>query len=178
MGDKIWNDPGLEPKRQYRWLLRFGTAASDVPEYICKSVDKPSFNISEQEHTFLNHKFWYPGRVEWQDVKVTIVDPLEFDAANRLQQIIAESGYLIPDDMDQALAPDKLTTISKAKAVEQVGLVVIQQIDANGKAVTEFELHNTWIKEVNYGSLSYEEDGLVEIELTLKYDWARQNHVG
>ena len=90
MADSIWNDPGLEPKRAYRWLLRFGTASDAVPEYICKKVDKPSFSISEQEHVFLNHKFWYPGRVEWNEVKVTIVDPLAFDAANRLQQIIAE----------------------------------------------------------------------------------------
>jgi hypothetical protein len=178
MADSIWNDPGLEPKRAYRWLLRFGAASDAVPEYICKKVDKPSFSISEQEHVFLNHKFWYPGRVEWNEIKVTIVDPLAFDAANKLQQIIADSGYLIPDELDAGLSASKLTTVSKAKAVEQVGRVVIQQIDANGDAVSQFELHNTWIKEVNYGTLSYEEDGLVEIELTLRYDWARQEHLG
>ena len=35
MADKIWNDPGFEPKRQYRWLLYLGSQATNIPTYVC-----------------------------------------------------------------------------------------------------------------------------------------------
>ena len=172
---EFWSSPGLEPKRQYRWLFSFGQKNDKLPSYICRKVDKPTFNVTESEHTFLNHKFYYPGRVEWQEVSVTIVDPIDLDAANALQKIIQEAGYRIPSDMDESLNREQLQTISKKKfASDVMGDVFIQQIDAEGKTVETWKLMNTWIKSVDFGALDYTADELVEITLQLRYDYAEQ----
>ena len=36
----------------------------------------------------LNHKFYYPGRLEWQTIDVTLVDPVSPDAVSTVNDII------------------------------------------------------------------------------------------
>jgi hypothetical protein len=180
----FWSSPGLEPKRQYRWLFSFGSAGGAIegklPSYICKKVDKPTFQVTESEHTFLNHKFYYPGRVEWQEISITIVDPLDMDAAHTLQEIVKEAGYVNPSEITAGSADSgtgKLQTISKKKfAQDVIGRAFIKQLDAEGDIRETWELHNTWIKSVDFGSLDYTSDELVEITLQLRYDFAIQSH--
>jgi|TARA_R110000824_G_scaffold112798_5_gene262177 hypothetical protein len=177
---EFWSNPGLEPKRQYRWLFSFGnkggSGKGDLPAYICKKVDKPTFQVTESEHTFLNHKFYYPGRVEWQEVSITIVDPIDLDAANALQEIIKDAGYFPPGGMGVDLTPDMLQTISKKKFTQDVmGFAKISQLDAEGDTRESWVLHNVWIKSVDFGTLDYSADELVEITLQLRYDYAIQH---
>ena len=64
----FWGAQGgaiVDPKRQFRWLVTFGN--SDLKSWYAKSVKKPSFTIGETPHQFINHTFYYPGRVEWQN---------------------------------------------------------------------------------------------------------------
>jgi len=178
---EFWSSPGLEPKRQYRWLFSFGIAGGalegKLPSYICKKVDKPTFQITESEHTFLNHKFYYPGRVEWQEISITIVDPIDMDAANTLQNLIEQAGYVNPANItvDADAGDGQLQTISKKKfAQEVIGRAFIKQLDAEGDIRETWQLHNTWIKSVDFGSLDYTSDELVEITLQLRYDFATQ----
>jgi len=177
MGNKIWSDPTLEPKRVYRWLFSFGAAGGRLPSYICKKVSKPSYSIKESEHQFLNHTFYYPGKVTWTEIDVTVVDPLDLDAADALADVLAQSGYLFPNNMDTNLSPDQLTTPSKAKSAGPngaLGEAYIRQIDADGNEREKWTLKNAWIKEVKFGDLNYSEDGLVEITIKIQYDWAFQ----
>jgi hypothetical protein len=160
----------VEPKRAYRWILYLG----GIPSWICKKVSKPSFAVSETEHTFLNHKFYYPGRVEWNTVTVTLADPVEPDAAKTMLNIIQGSGYQLPVDAQKAQA----STISKAKAVEALGTVRIQQLGADGKEIEEWELVNAWIKDVKLGELDYESDDMVDVEIEIRYDYAVLNTSG
>jgi hypothetical protein len=46
------------------------------------------------------------------------------------------------------------------------------QVDANGARIEEWKLYNPMITNVNYGSLSYENDGFVDISFTITYDYA------
>jgi len=159
----FWTDYNTEPKRAYRWVLYIG----GIPQWICKKVTKPSYSISETPHKYINHTFWYPGKVEWNTISLTLVDPVDPDASKTIQDIVAASGYHFPKD------PNDVTTISKAKAVESLGRVSIQQIGSEeGEIIEEWELTNAWIKDVKLGELSYDEDGMVEIELELRYDFA------
>ena len=53
-----------EPKRAFRFKIIFNGLADDSGYvWFAKKVAKPKFEISESEHTFLTHKFYYPGRV-------------------------------------------------------------------------------------------------------------------
>lgn len=170
MAESFWSDSKVEPKRAYRWLLLLG----GIPQWMCKKVSKPSFAVSETEHTYLNHKFYYPGRVEWNTVTVTLADPVAPDAAASMVKIIEKSGYRLPVDKNKA----EEHTISKAGAVGALGSVRIQQLGADGKAIEEWELVNAWVKDVKLGELDYESDDMVDVELELRYDYAKLNKSG
>jgi hypothetical protein len=43
--------------------------------FYAKTAEKPSFALGEATHSFLNHTFKFPGRVTWNDVTITMVDP-------------------------------------------------------------------------------------------------------
>ena len=161
----FWSDVNTEPKRAYRWVLYLG----GIPQWMCKKVSKPSFTVSETEHVYLNHKFWYPGRVEWNTVSVTLADPVTPDAAVTMMSIIDGAGYKLP------LNANSTTTISKKAAVDALLRVAIHQIDENGKPIERWDLVNAWVKDVKFGELDYTSDDMVDIELEIRYDYAELN---
>jgi len=158
----FWSDPNLEPKRAYRWVMRLG----GIPQWLIKKTSKPSFKVSETPHKYINHTFYYPGRVEWDQVELTLVDPLTPDASMTILNIIQNSGYHFPKD------PNDTSTISKARAVGALGNVVIEQLDPDGGVADQWTLKYAWISNVKMGDLDYEGDNMVEISLTLRFDYA------
>lgn len=154
---------GNDPKRGFRFQLLNG----NIPAYTIKKVTKPSFTVQESKHSYLNHTYYYPGRVEWNTVSVTLVDPVNPDAAATLANIIREGGY-----KPLTSPSDKLSSTSKSSALSALGLIQIQQLDANGDPLETWTLHNAWIKDVKFGDLDYESDDLTEIEIEFRYDHA------
>ena len=77
----FWTDAqNKDPKRAYRFIVNIGNMPNGAQWY-AKAVKKPAITITEVDHSFLNHKFYYPGRAEWDTVEVTLVDPVSPDAA-------------------------------------------------------------------------------------------------
>ncbi len=91
-GPGFWADNTTEPKRQHKWLL----SLDGIDSWIIKSVDKPSFTLSEAKHQFLNYEFYFPGRVTFNAISVSLVDPIYPDAASTLYTILGASGYRNP----------------------------------------------------------------------------------
>lgn len=170
---KFWSDAAIEPKRKYRFLLSF----NGIPQWIVKTTGKPNFSVSESEHSFINYKFYYPGRLEWEEVSITLVDPVDPDASHTMLQLIENSGYVAPhnflnDPQGRGVASN-VVTFSKKRAVDAVGgRMFIHMIDENGAPIETWSLYNPWIKSVNFGDLDYESDELVNVELSIRYDWA------
>ena len=162
-----------DPKRKFRFIVEFqgiqDPNGNGATLWYAKTINKPSFQISSSEHKFLNHTFFYPGSVTWQDINLTLVDPANPDMAATLSDIIVQSGYSPPTNASAA----QLGSISKARAAGALGTVIITQLDANGGTLEKWTLWNSFITEVKYGDLAYGEDDLTEMSLTLKYDWAR-----
>jgi hypothetical protein len=159
----FWHDAtGLDPKRQYRWVLY----NDHIPLYTLKKVNKPSFTVSESTHKYLNHTYYYPGRVEWEKISMTLADPVQPDAAATITNIIKNSGYT------PAVTSDDLQTMSKEFSVAALGQVSIQQIDSEGNAVETWTLWNAFVTAVKYGDLDYEGDEMTDVEIELRYDYA------
>lgn len=159
-----------DPKRKFRFTVEFQgiqAAQGGAMLWYAKTATKPSFQIAAAEHKYLNHTFYYPGSVTWQDVTVTLVDPVDPDMAATLSDIVVQSGYSPPADAND------LVTMSKAKAAGALGTVIVTQIDAEGATLEQWTLWNSFITEVKYGDLEYGGDDLTELSVTLKYDWAR-----
>lgn len=180
---EFWASPNVEPKRAFRWLLYLNSGK--IPSWLITKVSQPGFQISEKEHQFLNHKFYYPGRVEWTEVKFTLVDAVSPDATSELQALLGKSGYIYPDGVTATVGNSGGTdTISKAKATAATPDMKIQLIgpsDGSGpgldvpssaKNIGSWTLKNAWVRDVTFSELSYESDDLLNAEVTVRYDWA------
>lgn len=175
----FWQDPNLEPKRSYRFILSIpggaGGTGRGIREFLVKKVGKPSFDISTQQHQFLNHKFNYPGKLTWNAIDATIVDTVSPDAnaTQEIMSILEQSGYEIPTN---PAAGGGLGTVSKRKAViEGLGQVTIRTIDSDGNTVEEWILNNAMITKATFGDLDYEGETMLETTVTLTYDNAYVN---
>tara|TARA_Y100000034_G_scaffold13821_4_gene14442 strand:- start:2549 stop:3175 length:627 start_codon:yes stop_codon:yes gene_type:complete len=172
----FWGDCGFdggnvtEPKRAYRWIMNINAAE----EWIIKKVTKPGFEITETSHQFLNHTFYYPGRLEWATIDVTLVDPMDPDTTKYLSRLVENSGYHVPHSQNT----NQWVSISKNASVDAINRIAISQIDAAGSAVETWTLHNPWVKSLKFGELDYSSDEMVEITMTLRYDWASLNKGG
>ena len=176
----IWAQPNVDPKRSFRWLLTIGT--TDMPSWVVTKVSQPSFEVSEHEHQFINHKFYYPGRVTWSDVSFTLVDPVSPDAALEFQQLLSKSGYAFPNEGVDTNVTD---TPSKSRARNALGVITLElygESDASsddinhapvGTKLGSWKLTNGWVKSVTHSELSYESEEFVNAEVTVRYDWAQ-----
>ena len=70
----FWAEPGTEPKRSYRWIMRLNTndPSSKLDSYLIKRTSRPSWSLTESQHVFLNHTFYYPGRVQYNELWSTV----------------------------------------------------------------------------------------------------------
>jgi hypothetical protein len=168
MTNNFWTSTQVEPKRKYRFTVEItGTREAGVL-WFAKGINKPEITVESQEHSYLNHKFHFPGTVTWNEVSVTLVDPVSPDAASITAEMLTRSGYAGPSQ----LKGENPSTISKSKASNAVGQVKITQIDSEGKPLETWTLKNAFIVKVAYGELEYGDDALSEVTIDFKYDWA------
>ena len=164
----FWTDNSAEPKRKFRFRVRI---FNQQVAWYCKSISAPSFEISSIEHHFSDHVFHYPGKIKWNDVTVTLVDPGgDDDVVNKTMQLIAAAGYEIPVN---GISDSDFDTFSKSELVNNNGgAVVLEAIGEEGQLLEEWNLHNAFITSAKFGDFDYSSEDMREIELTFKYDWA------
>ena len=154
-----------DPKRQFRFTLQITGFGAGLIWFV-KKINKPSFTISETPHKYLNHTFYYPGKLEWNTVTATLVDPVDPDVAATLSDLVQLSGYKPPG------TPNETSTMSKGKSVGALQDVVITQIDGNGAFVERWTLRTAFIKDLKYGDLDYDGDDMTMVDVEFRYDFA------
>jgi len=176
--ENFWTSPNQDPKRSYRFKVSIAARSGEGygggnATWFASKADKPKFSVTETAHKYINHTFHYPGRVEWENVTITLVDPVNPDAAAATAQILKESGYEIPSSPST-----DTTTINKAAAIKALGDVKIIQLgDTTNDEIETWILKNAWIQQANFSMLDYESEDLSTIELVLRYDWAELSGV-
>ena len=161
----FWNDQEkFETKRAFRWVAIF----NKVAPWTIKSISKPSLSVSETSHRFMNHTYYYPGRVEWSTLDLSLVDPLSQDATKTILHMIESSGYNPNIDVQSTYK-----TVSKTKATSALNNLQINQLDADGDKIEVWTLKHPWVKDVKFGNLSYDSDDLVDINITIRFDWCQ-----
>jgi len=167
---RFWANKAASPKRKYRFRLVLPNAGADAQWMITK-VNRPSFNITEATHSYLNHTFYFPGRVEWQTVSFSIIDPISPDSTAILMGIMGAAGYTIPKS-PKGNSLGSYATMSKQKAVDAMSLVKLEALTAEGVPADEWTMHNCWMKNVTMGDFDYTDDSLVSMDVELRYDFA------
>jgi hypothetical protein len=188
MAEKFWSDASFEPKRKFKYTMSMSPMNGDgngIKDFLIKKVDKPAWSSEVYSHKFMNHEFKYPGRVTWDDISVTIIDSDNPHTSAILYSILKNSGYPVPknegysDAVSTAMLETEVkgTVVSKAAATQALGVVRIKQFSGQQAGITTtpseiWTLHNAFVKDCKFGDLDYESEDMLEITMTLTYDWA------
>ena len=63
-------------------------------------------------------------------------------------------------------------SVGKANFIDQLGQVTIDTLNTDGETIETWRLNSVWVKSVTYNQLSYSDEGLIELQLSISYDWA------
>ena len=163
----FWTQSNLEPKRSFRFKIISDGWGSDATWWWAKSVDKPSFDVSNSEYQLINHKFKYPGIVTWKNVSITVVDIANGGASSTqaLENELETIGYTRPDN------EKPMKGIGKTDQSTIDGLL-IQQLSSDGSPIDEFKLVGAFIVSTSYNRLDYSDDAITETTIEIAYDYA------
>jgi len=168
----FWTENSLEPRRAFRFRLgsTFGLELSDTGRathwWNAKTVTKPSYSVSSNEYQLINQKFKVPGIVTWEPITITIAD-----VGKTVKNLVDDLGAFgwNPREGDEGL--------SKVGAADlppgEIGKIRIEQIDGAGMPIETWLLEGAFISRVSFGTLDYNSDDIVEVQITVDYDYAR-----
>ena len=156
----FWTEATLEPKRNFRFKLLDG---DQTTWWWAKSVDKPSFDISNGEYQLINHKFKYPGIVTWKPISLIVADV--GDVINLLVDELRELGYVDPS------SEVPMEGLAKANKGFIEGLS-IQQLNADGEPVETWTIKGAFMTSLSFSRLDYGSDDITEITIEVAYDYA------
>jgi len=167
----FWKENNTLPKRNFRFRVSFGTPDTTLdplsglqPHWWAKTVKLPNWTQSPVEVDYLDNKYYFPGRITWEDVTMTMVDPSDPDAVQILLNMLSLSGYKVKG------LNDKAETINKIDAANVK--MTISILDESGRTLEEWQLVNPMILSTDMGQVEYSSDDLRELSVTVKYDFA------
>ena len=145
-----------EPLRKNRFLFRFPSDLG-IQEWWVSNASRPTMTAAATEIPFLNTSTWVIGRYTWDEITVTLRDPIGPSASQAVMEWVR-------------LASESVTG-RQGYAVSYKRDVVIEMLDPTGTAVSQWVLKNTMPVTVNFGELSYDDDALATIEITMRPDY-------
>jgi len=170
----FWKDNSTLPKRNFRFKVTMGRTSggnADVGSTVnthwwAKTIKLPAFSSSPVELDYLDNKYYFPGRITWEDVTMTLVDPSDPDAVSILLDMLTKAGYQVKGNT----TADGMATINKLDSANIT--ITIDVLNEDGTAIESWSLNNAMIITADLGTMDYSSDDLREVSVTLKYDWA------
>ena len=144
----------FEPKLKNRFIMRI----DGVPAYLIKTAARPSIDFEEVELNHMNVKRFVKGRASWQAIGITLYDPIVPSAAQSVMEWI-RLGH------ESVTGRDGYSDFYKKD-------VQFQVLGPVGDIVEQWTLKGTWIQAANFNDLDFSSSEPVDIELTLRYDYA------
>jgi hypothetical protein len=142
----------FEPKRKNRWVLM----VEGIDAYIVKTTARPTYATDEVEVPFVNSRRYLAGLTKFETMAVTLHDPI---APSGAQQIMEWIRLHFESVSGRAGYADFYKRDIQLKLLDPIG-TVIELWDIKGAFITN----------AAFGELTYEDGGLTEISLTLRYD--------
>lgn len=146
----------FEPLKKNRFLFRFPSDLG-IQEWWVSSGSRPSITQNGVEIPFLNTSTYVVGRYTWGEMTITLRDPIGPSAS----QAAMEWVRLVSESV----------TGRQGYAAAYKRDLVLEMLDPNGVAVSQWVVKNAFPIEVNFGELSYDDDSLAEITMTIRPDY-------
>lgn len=145
-----------EPLRNNRFLLRFPSDLG-IQEMWVASTSRPTISMQETEIQFLNTSTWVVGRYVWEQLTVTLRDPIGPSASQAIMEWVRLHSESVTGRQGYALAYKRD--------------LVLQMLDPTGTAVSQWIIKNAMIVSASGGDLSYDDDALSTWTITVRPDY-------
>ena len=143
-----------EPKYTNRFIMYIG----DIPTYIIKAVARPSLTNGEIILDHINVDRKLKGKTRWQDLSITLYDPIVPSGAQAVMEWVRLHH-------ESVTGRDGYSTQYKKE-------IRFNSLSPTGEIIEEWLLKGAFIADSNFGQMDWGTEESVQIELTLKYDYA------
>ena len=144
----------FEPKLKHRYIMQI----DGIPAYLIKATARPSIQFEEVKLEHMNVKRFVKGKGEWQQLSVTLYDPVVPSAAQAVMEWIRLAH-------ESVTGRDGYADFYKKD-------ITFQVLGPVGDIVEEWKLKGAFIQNANFGELSFDSNDPVDIALTLRFDYA------
>jgi len=169
----FWSSENSNPKRNYKFkisLVGLSNAATNQSDVIwfAKTVTLPSFDVSNAEVHHFDNRYYFPGRVTWNPVSMTLTDPVSPDAAAMTAKLLEFMGYQVPLTQE-----NKKATLDRKSFIGKITVKIeVFDFSMSQAPVESWTLNNAFVESAKWGDLAYDNDDLKQIDISFRYDWA------
>jgi hypothetical protein len=143
-----------EPKHANRFILEI----ADIPAYIIKAAARPSLSNGEIVLDHINVDRKVKGKTRWNDISITLYDPIVPSGAQAV--------------MEWVRLHHESATGRNGYSSQYKKDLTFKTLSGPGEIIEQWEIYGAYILDANFGTMDWGTDEAVQIELTLKYDWA------
>jgi len=154
----FWKLPAFSPINKYQFIFNIGSEQFTVH---AKSVTLPTYSTEGFTSKMLNHEVKYPGVGHWDDLVVSFV----------LTEDMKQSTFMALTGYNNFSVNS--STVPKFQISPNITI-----IGKEGNTVNTWSFAGAYVKQVNFGDFSYDEDSLATIEMTISVDYASVNGSG
>ena len=144
----------FEPKLKNRFIMQI----DGIPAYLIRTATRPQITFEEVVLDHMNVKRYVKGKGEWQQLSITLYDPVVPSASQAVMEWIRLSH-------ESVTGRDGYADFYKKD-------VTFQVLGPVGDVVEEWLLKGTFIQAANFNDLDFSSSEPVDINLTLRYDYA------
>jgi hypothetical protein len=144
----------FEPKMQNRYIMEI----DGIQSYLIKTAARPSINFETIVLDHINIKRKLQGKGEWQDISITLYDPIVPSGAQAVMEWIRLGHESITGRRGYA------DFYKKDISFYMLGPV--------GDKVEQWTLKGAFIVSADFGGLDFASNDVAEISLGLAYDYA------
>ena len=144
----------FEPKMKNRYVMEI----ENIPSYLVKAANRPSIQFEPIVLDHINVKRKLKGKGDWQDVTITLYDPIVPSAAQAVMDWI-RLGH------ESITGRDGYADFYKKD-------ITFYMLGPVGDKIEQWKLKGAFISQANFGDLAFDSNEPATIELTLSYDYA------
>jgi len=144
----------FEPKMKNRYVMEIDT----IPSYLVKAANRPTIQFETIALDHINVKRKLQGKGDWQDITITLYDPIVPSAAQKV--------------MDWIRLGHESITGRRGYADFYKKDITFYLLGPVGDKIEQWTLKGAFISQANFGDLAFDSNEPATIELTLTYDYA------
>ena len=147
----------FEPKQQNRFVMYI----DGVPSFMVKGVGAINVNQNPIKLNHINVQRFVKGRTEWQSIQFTLFDPITPSGAQAVMEWVRLHH-------ESVTGRDGYSDFYKKDLTFNV-------IGPVGDVVSEWIIKGALITNATFGAYSFDNDGAVEIQMTVQPDYCILN---